>query len=127
MAGSIRLYGGPKAALPRLAGRMPGLCTDTDELYVGSEGGNILLASADAAAGRFGRLTLTRGDEGTPGEGQLAYTGGGLALGTSDGAKNVAFRASAVDAIPESAGASQIAARLNMLIAALKASGVMEE
>lgn len=127
MAGSIRLYGGPKAALPRLAGRMPGLCTDTDELYVGSEGGNILLASADAAAGRFGRLTLTGGDEGTPGEGQLAYTGGGLVLGTGGGVKNVAFRAAAVDTISESAGASQIAARLNMLIAALKASGVMEE
>ena len=108
MAGSIRLYGGPKAALPRLAGRMPGLCTDTHELYVG-------------------RLTLTGGDEGTPGEGQLAYTGGGLVLGTGGGVKNVAFRASAVDAISESAGASQIAARLNMLIAALKTSGVMEE
>ena len=126
MAGSIRLYGGPKAALPRLAGRMPGLCTDTNELYVGSEGGNVLLASSDAAAGRFERLTLT-GGEGAPGEGQLAYTGGGLVFGTGGEAKNIAFRAAAVDAISESAGTAQIAARLNMLISALKASGAMEE
>ena len=55
------------------------------------------------------------------------YTGGGLVFGTGGEERNIAFRAAAVDAVSESAGTAQIAARLNMLISALKASGAMEE
>lgn len=58
MAGSIRLYGGERDKMPALPERAPGYCTDTSELYIGAEGGNLLIASAAAASGRFEALEL---------------------------------------------------------------------
>ncbi len=50
MKGSIRLYGGVKARMPALPERMPGWCTDTRELYMGTGGGNVLIARELPAA-----------------------------------------------------------------------------
>lgn len=120
MAGGIRLYGGAKSAMPELPERTPGYCTDSGELYIGTEGGNALLASRRSAGGSFDRLTLPGGSIFTDAQGRLAYNRGGEA-------KPVALRAKRVEALGTGASLELAAAKVNELIAALKEAGAMEE
>lgn len=120
MAGSIRLYGGGKSAMPLLSERMPGFCTDTKELYIGTEGGNTLLASAKAARGEFDAVTI-KGY-------QLGMTGDRLQLKDGSGAtRQLAFAAESAPALSEAATTEELIAAYNGLIDRLKACGAMKE
>lgn len=119
MAGSIRLYGGSRETMPALSERMPGFCTDTEELYIGTEGGNTLLASAKAARGEFDKVTL--------GGCQLGVASGKLVLSGEDGQRQLAFAAERADPLGEAATAEELIAAYNGLIDRLKACGAMKE
>jgi len=125
MAGSIRLYGGRKAWIPSLAARMPGWCTDTKELFIGTEEGNLLLASADGAAGKYDRLTLKPGAYLE--DGQLGRNAEGSPVFMENGkARALAFRAAAVEPLGESADLAAVIAGYNALLEALRKGKVMD-
>lgn len=120
MAGSIRLYGGVKGSMPALSERMPGFCTDTKELYIGTEGGNALIASTRAARGDFDAVTI----QGY----QLGVTGDRLVLCEESGRqRQLAFAAESVPPLDDAATAEELIAAYNVLIDRLKACGAMKE
>ena len=123
MGGSIRLYGGNKAAMPRLREREPGFCTDTGELYMGTEGGNVLLCSRESASGVFDALTLKSGG----GDMRLSCAGGRLTVGSGGGEKSAAYVCRAVSPLAADADISRVIAAFNGLLSAMRASGTMEE
>lgn len=125
MAGTIRLYGGSKKGMPALPDRAPGWCSDTQELFIGSGEGNLLLASCGAAAGEYDRLTLK------PGawleEGQLGRNAAGEPIFMSDGtAHRLAFRGTAPQPLDASADLAAMIAGYNALLEALKKGKVMD-
>ncbi|MEA4920801.1 MAG: hypothetical protein VB078_07765 [Clostridiaceae bacterium] len=127
MGGSIKLYGGTKANMPKLPVRSPGYCTDSRELYIGGEEDNILLASAQSTAGRFERITLVP----MVGEGELSQlwetTAGDLAYKNGAGKiGKIAGKATSVGPVSPSASMDELIAAFNGLIAALKQGGTME-
>lgn len=125
MSGSIRLYGGSRAAMPRLAERAPGWCVDTQELYIGTGTGNLLLASGRSARGAFDRLTLTPGA--ALENGQMGVDGAGRPVFVQNGsARPLAFRANGVPALEASADLAAVISAFNGLLEALKAGNVME-
>lgn len=104
---SIRLYGGARDKLPKLSEREPGFCTDTGELFVGTEEGNLLLAS---------------------GSGVMAVEDGGPVCITRAGGRiPLASRGAAVADVSDTAGIDEVIGALNSLIAVLRASGALEE
>lgn len=127
MGGSIKLYGGTKAHMPKLPVRSPGYCTDSRELYIGGEEDNILLASAQSAAGKFERLTLVPSDAERELSqlwetmaGDLVYKNAAGAIG------KIAGKAISVSPVSSSASMDELIAAFNGLIAALKQGGTME-
>ena len=126
MAGSLKLFGGMYENMPRLPQRAVGFCTDTNELYVGGESGNILMASNDSAMGNFHRIKLT-GQGDFEENGSLFIKDGRLCLTLDGAARALPFKAEGVPKVSEQADTVQLAQALNGLIDALIHSGAMEE
>ena len=125
MSGSIRLYGGSRASMPRLAERAPGWCVDTQELFIGTGAGNLLLASGRGAQGQFDRLTLTPGA--ALEDGQMGVSAQGAPVFMENGrARRLAFRAPSVPALAASADLAALIGAYNVLLEALKTGNVME-
>ena len=94
-------YRGKKENLPTLLPGELGFCTDAKELYIGSETGNVLIASESL----FTEL-----------EGATAALAGKL----------TANQAETVSAIDETAELTTAVSTINSLINSLKAAGIME-
>lgn len=100
MADMIQFYRGKEAKLPVLRPGQPGYCTDTKRLYIGSAAGNVLLAD-NGCLGRVDALEETMPQ------------------------KLTASAVAAQDALTAGAELDAVTAKVNALIAAMKASGVM--
>lgn len=62
MADTLQQYRGLKTKLPTLLGGQFGFCKDTEELYIGGENGNVLIASGKWAETIANKLTATQSD-----------------------------------------------------------------
>jgi hypothetical protein len=51
MSNTIKIKRGPKAFLPTLQEGELALCTDTNELYIGTSGGNVLINGSGPGSG----------------------------------------------------------------------------
>jgi len=112
MADTIRLRAGRKEGMPALLPREPGYVTDEKALYIGTEQGNVELCRA----GQVGALELV-----VQGHGEDIEQ-----LQEDMGNKLTANKTAALSSLPADADLAAVTAAYNSLIAALKASGVME-
>lgn len=134
MADTVQIAAGLKADMPTLIARFLGYCTDAKELYIGTSGGvNVLLASNNAALGKFANITITgqtslastsNGElfEDTTGELKYKSTGGTVINLTQ--AANVCASQSALES---SATLADVISAFNALLAAMKSAGQMED
>lgn len=107
MADNIQFYRGLEAKLPTLRPGQPGYCKDTKRLYIGSDNDNVLVAD---------NVRLVKVDTLETDVTQLEQD-----MLT----KLTASAVAAQDALAGGATLEDVTAKVNALIAAMKASGVM--
>ncbi len=108
MADNIYLRAGAKAGMPTLASREIAYVTDEEALYVGTASGNKKVCAASTE----GRVTTLEGRA--------------TSLENATAGKLTATKATAQAELSLEAEAAAIASAFNSLIAAMKASGLME-
>ena len=135
MADNIQFYRGLEAKLPTLRPGQPGYCKDTKRLYIGSDNDNVLVAD-NVRIVKVDTLELeidnveTRVDSLEAAQQQLKTAQQQLQsavqqLQNSMNGKLTASAVTAQDALTDGATLEDVTAKVNALIAAMKASGVM--
>lgn len=114
MADEVKIRRGNKATMPTLAVGELAYCRDAKELYIGTASGNVLLC-ANATITKVSGLETTTGEHTT----QIS------ALQTAVNGKLTASKVAAQSALDGAADLAAVITAFNVLVAALKAAGVM--